>query len=169
MKAFLKAGILSEDGLLRDNDTGTPQGSIPRRCSATSLSRSWTSTSPDREDLHRYLTTLEGRRELTIQDPSQPDLLPDSAPADLDPDERMDYDDGRLDCHTRLTVAATSTLRTVVHTGRRLTLLNRHAISARRGLILSGPAGTGKQPRSPSSARPPSGETPQKDTTRSEV
>ncbi|MFJ9588742.1 group II intron reverse transcriptase/maturase [Streptomyces acidicola] len=28
VKAFLKAGILSEDGLLWDNDTGTPQGSI---------------------------------------------------------------------------------------------------------------------------------------------
>ncbi|MFL9655105.1 TniB family NTP-binding protein [Streptomyces sp. PB17] len=41
-------------------------------------------------------------------------------------------------------MAATSTLRAVVHAGRRLTLLNRHAISARRGLILSGAAGTGK-------------------------
>jgi RNA-directed DNA polymerase len=28
VKAFLKAGILTEDGLLRNNDTGTPQGSI---------------------------------------------------------------------------------------------------------------------------------------------
>ncbi|MFE7353821.1 group II intron reverse transcriptase/maturase [Streptomyces sp. NPDC057543] len=28
VKAFLKAGILGEDGLLRENDTGTPQGSI---------------------------------------------------------------------------------------------------------------------------------------------
>jgi RNA-directed DNA polymerase len=28
VKAFLKAGILGEDGALRDNDTGTPQGSI---------------------------------------------------------------------------------------------------------------------------------------------
>jgi len=28
VKAFLKAGILSEDGLLRDNDAGTPQGSL---------------------------------------------------------------------------------------------------------------------------------------------
>jgi RNA-directed DNA polymerase len=28
VKAFLKAGILSEDSALRDNDTGTPQGSI---------------------------------------------------------------------------------------------------------------------------------------------
>ena len=32
----------------------------------------------------------------------------------------------------------------MVSTGRRLTLLNRHAISARRGLIVSGAAGTGK-------------------------
>ena len=28
VKAFLKAGILSEDGTLKDNDAGTPQGSI---------------------------------------------------------------------------------------------------------------------------------------------
>lgn len=98
----------------------------------------------DREELHRYLTTLEGWREFTLQDPAPPDLLPDSVLTGLAPDERLDYDDSRLDYHTRLTVAATSTLRTVVHTGRRLTLLNRHAISARRGLILSGPAGTGK-------------------------
>jgi Bacterial TniB protein len=41
-------------------------------------------------------------------------------------------------------VVGTSVLRQVVTTGRRLTLLNRHAISARCGLILSGAAGTGK-------------------------
>jgi RNA-directed DNA polymerase len=28
VKAFLKAGILGEDGALWDNDTGTPQGGI---------------------------------------------------------------------------------------------------------------------------------------------
>jgi RNA-directed DNA polymerase len=28
VKAFLKAGILSEDGVERNNDTGTPQGGI---------------------------------------------------------------------------------------------------------------------------------------------
>ena len=28
VKAFLKAGILSEDGINRDTDTGTPQGGI---------------------------------------------------------------------------------------------------------------------------------------------
>ena len=31
VKAFLKAGILTEDGALKDTDTGTPQGSL---CSA---------------------------------------------------------------------------------------------------------------------------------------
>jgi hypothetical protein len=98
----------------------------------------------DQEDLHRYLTTLEGWREFTTQNPAPPDLLPEDDLAVLDTGERLDYDEDQLDYHTRLTVVATSTLRTVVHTGRRLTLLNRHAISARRGLILSGPARTGK-------------------------
>ena len=32
VKAFLKAGILTEDGVLKDTDTGTPQGGL---CSAT--------------------------------------------------------------------------------------------------------------------------------------
>jgi hypothetical protein len=41
-------------------------------------------------------------------------------------------------------VVGTSVLRQAVTTGRRLTLLNRHATSARCGLILSGAAGTGK-------------------------
>jgi hypothetical protein len=98
----------------------------------------------DQEDLHRYLTTLEGWREFTTREPEPPALLTEDELADLGTDSRLDYDEERLDYHTRLTVAATSTLRSVVHTGRRLTLLNRHAVSARRGLILSGAAGTGK-------------------------
>jgi hypothetical protein len=57
---------------------------------------------------------------------------------------RLEDDEARLDYHTRLGVVATSPLRQVVHTGRRLMLLNRHTISARRGLIVSGAAGTGK-------------------------
>ncbi|MFG3532265.1 hypothetical protein ACGF8B_36880 [Streptomyces sp. NPDC047917] len=80
--------------------------------------RGWR-TALDREELQRYLTTLEGWREFTRQDPAPPVLLPDSVRDAMDQDERLDYDDGRLDYHTRLTVAATSTLRTVVHTGRR--------------------------------------------------
>ncbi|MFD9865035.1 hypothetical protein [Streptomyces alboflavus] len=59
----------------------------------------------DQEELHRYLTTLEGWREFTTQDPVPPDLLPDNVLAGLGPDARQDYDDSRLDYHTRLTVA----------------------------------------------------------------
>jgi hypothetical protein len=86
------------------------------------------------EDRQRHLTTVEGWRYF-ITDPQ--------TPPDPQPDGTGD-DDTRLDYHTRLTVVATSTLRQVINAGRRLSLLNRHAISARRGLILSGPAGTGK-------------------------
>ena len=41
VKAFLKAGILAEDGLLKDTSSGTPQGSIPTPPTqlATSASR----------------------------------------------------------------------------------------------------------------------------------
>lgn len=53
-------------------------------------------------------------------------------------------EENRLDHHARLLVVATSTVRHTVTCGRRLVLLNRHAISARRGLMVSGPAGTGK-------------------------
>jgi hypothetical protein len=102
---------------------------------------------PDRSvstDPHRQLTTLEGWREFVGETPDVPDLLSDQVRDQLAANDRLEYDERRLDYHTRLTVAATSTLRHVVHTGRRLTLLNRHAISGRRGLILSGAAGTGK-------------------------
>jgi len=39
-------------------------------------------------------------------------------------------------------VVATPTIKQVYATGRRLVLLNRHQISARRGLIVTGAAGT---------------------------
>ena len=95
-------------------------------------------------DPHRHLTTLEGWRDFIHAAPAPPALLASGRYAALDEDARRAYDDERLDYHTRLGVVATSTLRKVVTTGRRLTLLNRHAISARQGMILSGAAGTGK-------------------------
>ena len=54
------------------------------------------------------------------------------------------YDQDRLDYHSRLVVVATPVIRQVYATGRRLVLLNRHQVSARRGLIVTGAAGTGK-------------------------
>ena len=95
-------------------------------------------------DPHRHLSTLDGWREFTSTTPGQPSLLAADQYAALGGEARAAYDEERLDYHTRLGVVGTSLLRQVVTTGRRLTLLNRHAISARRGLILSGAAGTGK-------------------------
>jgi len=99
---------------------------------------------PGGSDPHRHLSTLDGWREFTSTTPGQPPLLPTDQYHALGSEARAAYDEERLDYHTRLGVVGTSALRQVVTTGRRLTLLNRHAISARRGLILSGAAGTGK-------------------------
>jgi retron-type reverse transcriptase len=46
VKAFCKAGILSEDGIERDTSTGTPKAGSCRRCWPTSHCRCWTSTPP---------------------------------------------------------------------------------------------------------------------------
>jgi len=95
-------------------------------------------------DPHRHLSALAGWRGFTAAATAPPRLLAGDRYAALGSDARAAYDEERLDYHTRLGVVGTSVLRQVVTTGRRLTLLNRHAISARRGLILSGAAGTGK-------------------------
>ncbi len=98
----------------------------------------------DDEGGHQQLTTLQGWRLFTATATTAPELLDERKWKGLAEADRLGYDELRLDYHTRLAAVATSTLRQVVHTGRRLTLLNRHAVSARRGLVLSGPAGTGK-------------------------
>jgi hypothetical protein len=92
----------------------------------------------------RQLTTLTGWRRFTQDKHTIPELLSCKELTQLDEVDRILYDEDRIDYHTRLTVVATSTVTHVAQKGRRLTLLNRHAISARRGLILSGAAGTGK-------------------------
>ncbi|MFM9499943.1 AAA family ATPase [Streptomyces galilaeus] len=55
-----------------------------------------------------------------------------------------DHDTAREDYHAQLVIVSTPTIRHVAATGRKRILLNRHQHSARRGLIVSGPAGTGK-------------------------
>jgi hypothetical protein len=92
-------------------------------------------------DEHESLTTKEGWRRFVDTEPAAYEALPHQQPADtgefVDDEERLDY-------HTRLAVVATPTIRKVNSTGRRLMLLNRHQISARRSLIITGAAGTGK-------------------------
>ncbi|WP_406485927.1 TniB family NTP-binding protein [Streptomyces phaeochromogenes] len=96
------------------------------------------------DEAGHQLTTRQGWRHFTADPPPPPRLLTSKEYATLSDLERDVYDEARLDHHARLLVVATSTVRHTVTCGRRLVLLNRHAISARRGLIVSGPAGTGK-------------------------
>ena len=99
-------------------------------------------TSGDPE--HLQLTTLAGWRRFVQTVPQVPDLLDDTQLAALTADQRFAYDEARLTHHARLLVIATPTIRRVILEGRRLTYLNRHAQTGRCGLIVSGPARTGK-------------------------
>ncbi|MFJ1665069.1 TniB family NTP-binding protein [Streptomyces bottropensis] len=98
----------------------------------------------DPQEPEGHLTTLPGWRAFVDDQPLIPELLSDGERDALAPAARTRYDEDRLDHHTRLLVVATSTVQHTVTCGRRLVLLNRHAVSARRGLMISGPAGTGK-------------------------
>src|SRR6185437_14489036 len=97
-----------------------------------------------REQGREPTTTLSGWRKFVDTAPARFELLPDAARAGLSPVSREAYDEARITYHSELVVVATSTLREVTRQGRLLTLLNRREISARRGLIVSGPWATGK-------------------------
>jgi hypothetical protein len=97
-----------------------------------------------REQGREPTTTLSGWRKFVDTAPAKFDLLPDAAWTSLSPASRDGYDEARITYHSELVVVATSTLREVTKQGRLLTLLNRREISARRGLIVSGPWATGK-------------------------
>jgi hypothetical protein len=99
---------------------------------------------PGSDGRHRHLTILEGWRAFLGHDPGPPELLPAAARSQIPEDSRADHDEQRMDYHVRLGVIQTPLLAEVLRAGRLLALLNREAISARRGLIVSGPAGTGK-------------------------
>ncbi|MFI0772271.1 TniB family NTP-binding protein [Streptomyces sp. NPDC021218] len=106
------------------------------------------------DDLSRHLTVLPGWRgfvaaslgkPMAMLTPAEYAALVKEAELDAEAKEKkITYDEDRLDHHARLQVVATSTVRHTVTCGRRLIILNRGAVSARRGLIVSGPANTGK-------------------------
>jgi Bacterial TniB protein len=93
---------------------------------------------------HLQLTTLAGWRGFVTEMPSVPDLLPGTVWTGLADDKRGCYDDDRIDHHSRLLVVQTPTIRQVITTGRRLIQLNKNAHYGRCGLMVSGPARTGK-------------------------
>ncbi|WP_438272387.1 TniB family NTP-binding protein [Streptomyces bobili] len=96
-------------------------------------------------DLGRYLTALPGWREFVAAATREAMAMLTQTQYDaLGKEEKYAYDEDRLDHHARLQVVATSTVRHTVTCGRRLIILNRGAVSARRGLIVTGPANTGK-------------------------
>lgn len=92
----------------------------------------------------RQLTTLAGWREFVAERPRAPGLLPETEWKALGEEERLDYDEARLAHHARLLTVATPVMQQVITEGRRLQYLNRHADAGRCGLLLSGPARTGK-------------------------
>jgi hypothetical protein len=110
-----------------------------------------TSQQPPGPDAHdtadggvRQLTTLRGWRDFVAERPTVPQLLPADTWHSLGGDDRFGYDEARLAHHAKLLVVATPTIQQVIIEGRRLQYLNRHAEVGRCGLILSGPARTGK-------------------------
>lgn len=96
------------------------------------------------EDEHNPLTTRDGWRRFVDDTPVCPQMLSLRAFKALSEENLLAYNEPRLDYHSRLVVVATPAIRNVFTTGRRLILLNRHQISGRRGLIVTGQAGTGK-------------------------
>ena len=92
----------------------------------------------------RQLTTLRGWRGFVADRPVIPELLSEEVWRSLGEADRFGYDEARLAHHAKLLVVATPTIQQVILEGRRLQYVNRHAEVGRCGLILSGPARTGK-------------------------
>ena len=90
------------------------------------------------------VVTLAGWRQFAAEVPAVPQLLDGQVWQGMEPHKRAAYDDDRIAHHSRLLVVQTPAVRDVVTTGRRLAHLNSSAHYGRSGLIVSGPARTGK-------------------------
>ncbi|VBA31954.1 hypothetical protein LAUMK4_05632 [Mycobacterium persicum] len=76
--------------------------------------------------------------------PEPPQLLAAADLERLDTDERELYDCARQDYHSELTLVAAPDILRITRAGERLIISNRGKQLGRRGLIVSGPSGTGK-------------------------
>lgn len=90
------------------------------------------------------LTTKEGWRRFADRQTVMPELPAAAALAAMSQQEREEHDEARRAYHADLPLANTPVIQRVVATARLLIQLNRHQVSARRGVIVSGPSGTGK-------------------------
>jgi hypothetical protein len=96
------------------------------------------------ENRHVPTTTLEGWQRFVEADPATFELLPLDDWAALDDADRIAYNEARIAHHAELSVVTTSAIREISNEGRLLTLMNQRENGARRGLIVSGGAATGK-------------------------
>lgn len=96
------------------------------------------------QDRRQPTTTLEGWRRFIEAETPRLDLLSEPEWKALDEQTRVAYNEARIAHHAELVVVTTSTIKEITDEGRLLTLLNQREIGARRGLIISGPAATGK-------------------------
>src|SRR5260370_1728813 len=90
------------------------------------------------------LTTLPGWRDFVAELPSIPDLFTQAGWLALDADKRAAHDEERLEHHSRLVVVQTPVIERIVKRGGDLIRRNRTAFYGRSGLMVSGPARTGK-------------------------
>ena len=90
------------------------------------------------------LTTKEGWRRFVDWEQAVPEPRDADALAGLSKAQRARDDEHRREYHAHLPLVETPTIRKVITTTRLLIQLNRHQISARRGVIVSGASGTGK-------------------------
>jgi hypothetical protein len=90
------------------------------------------------------LTTLPGWRQFVAAVPSIPDLLPGQDWLSLEDGKRAAHDEERLEHHSRLVVVHTPVIGRIVKRGGDLIRMNRLAHYGRSGLMVSGPARTGK-------------------------
>jgi Cdc6-like AAA superfamily ATPase len=96
-------------------------------------------------DLRHPLSTREGWAAFASRArPEPPRLLPGTDLERLTAVEREIYDEGRQDHHSELLLVATPDIRQITTTGSKLIINNRGKQLGRRGLIVSGPSGTGK-------------------------
>ena len=90
------------------------------------------------------LTTLPGWRQFVAAVPSVPALLPEQDWLSLEDGKRAAHDEERLEHHSRLVVVQTPFIGRIVKRGGDLIRMNRLAHYGRSGLMVSGPARTGK-------------------------
>ena len=90
------------------------------------------------------LTTLPGWRQFVEGLPSIPHLLPGQDWLSLEDGKRAAHDEERLEHHSRLVVVQTPVIGRIVTQGGNLIRMNRLAHYGRSGLMVSGPARTGK-------------------------